>query len=469
MFYSGDYLMNSVKFMKNFVQKPKKATLLGIGPMSEMVIKASIELGKELNFPVIFILSRNQIDCKEFGGGYVKGWDQQEFTNFVNRTVKEVEYKGPLLICRDHGGPWQRDEEKREKIPEKDAIEIAKKSYLADLKAGFKLLHIDPTKNPHLCGENLKEKILQHTIELIEYIERQRQELGIKEILYEVGTEDIVGGHTSPSDFENFIINLKGILKKKKLPNPTFIVGQTGTLVKMRENVGKFDKKTAKKLCQICRNYAIGFKEHNADYLPENVLKEHPEIGITAANVAPEFGAEETIACLKMAEMEKNIMGENSTQLSSLNERKKSIKKQINSKRRIINSSGNNYSNFEKILQEAVIKAGKWKKWMKDEDLQKLNEGKLNLELELEDDKEAAQQSKQMIKYVVEVCGHYEIDNPIVKSAREKMFNNLIKFNAVFDPEIEIKKAIKKSIEKYVKAFKLDSVNYHELENKTMR
>jgi hypothetical protein len=35
--------------------------------------------------------------------------------------------------------------------------------------------------------------------------------------------------------------------------------------------------------------YGVGLKEHNADYLSD-ILYMHPVFGITAVNVAPEFG-----------------------------------------------------------------------------------------------------------------------------------------------------------------------------------
>ncbi len=112
-----------------------RATLLGIGPMSELVIRATLELGRDMNFPVMFIASRNQIDCSEFGGGYVKEWDQLSFSDAIRNIAESVNFKGLIYICRDHGGPWQRDEERFGKIPEKIAMKRAKDSYLADLKA----------------------------------------------------------------------------------------------------------------------------------------------------------------------------------------------------------------------------------------------------------------------------------------------------------------------------------------------
>ena len=41
-------------------------------------------------------------------------------------------------------------------------------------------------------------------------------------------------------------------------------------------------------------------KEHNTDYLSNDSLKWHPKLGIHAANVAPEFGVEETKAFIQL-------------------------------------------------------------------------------------------------------------------------------------------------------------------------
>ena len=46
----------------------EKASMLGIGPMSKTLIKASMLLAKEKDFPLMFIASRNQVDSKSSGG-----------------------------------------------------------------------------------------------------------------------------------------------------------------------------------------------------------------------------------------------------------------------------------------------------------------------------------------------------------------------------------------------------------------
>lgn len=39
--------------------------MIGIGPMSHTLIKASMLLAKEKDFPLMFIASRNQVDADE--------------------------------------------------------------------------------------------------------------------------------------------------------------------------------------------------------------------------------------------------------------------------------------------------------------------------------------------------------------------------------------------------------------------
>ena len=374
-----------------------KVTLLGIGPMSSEVIYAGLELAREFDFPLILIASRNQIDSKEFGGGYVNGWDQKEFSSAIDKMAEEVGFKGLLYKCRDHGGPWQRDKEKKEKLSPNEAMDIAKKSFLADMEAGFNLLHIDPTKDPHRKDTNL---IIERTIELVEFLENERKNRGLGEVGYEVGTEDIQGGLTQNSVFRDFLIELTTKLKKKNLPMPDFIVGQTGTLVKMTENVWGGSSYKAKELVSIAQEFGIGFKEHNADYLDKKILEGHPSIGITASNVAPEFGVAQTKAYLKLAEEAGDL--------------------------RFISS-----------FEEAVVKSNRWQKWLFKED-----EG-LTVE--------ALTNDKKKLRHVTEACGHYVLEEPEIKESISNLFKNTFTYN----PERFVRDSIKSAISKYVTAFNL--------------
>jgi tagatose-1,6-bisphosphate aldolase non-catalytic subunit AgaZ/GatZ len=391
-------------------EKDIKATLLGIGPMSEIVIRATLELARDMQFPVMFIASRNQVDSIELGGGYVMGWDQMSFSNAIHRIAKQVGFDGLLYLCRDHGGPWQRDNEKADKLTLENAMKKAKTSYLDDLKAGFNLLHIDPTKDPHISGAVAMDIVIERTVELIEYLEEQIQKLSLSPVSYEVGTEETAGGLISNEAFETFIKKLLSQLDSLSLPHPAFIVGQTGTLVKMNRNVGTFDPETARNLCRIARKYGLGFKEHNADYLPPEILKIHPELEITAANVAPEFGLDETTALLNLA-------------------------------------SKSESSDFVTTVQKAALECGRWKKWLVKEDAHLTEKDIVNM--------------PEKLAEVTAVCGHYVFDRDDVQDERKNLYKNVIEQKITDSPETVLIDAVKASIMKYVDAFNLKGINHH--------
>lgn len=219
----------------------ESATLLGIGPMSVNLLQASFELARDYDFPLMFIASRNQVDTDELGGGYVNGWDQKRFAADIRTIAKHTGFDGGYYLCRDHGGPWQRDNERNAHLSEEEAMIYARQSYLADIESGFDLLMIDPTKDPFEIGKVVPmDTVISRTVELIDYCEQERRARNLPEIGYEVGTEETNGGLTSTEKYHEFIVKLKEELTVRGLPMPTFIVGQTGTLTRKIEQVGSY-------------------------------------------------------------------------------------------------------------------------------------------------------------------------------------------------------------------------------------
>lgn len=406
-------LSEVVKKSLGFEEK-ERVSMLGIGPMSKTLIKASMLLAKDKDFPLMFIASRNQVDSNELGGGYVCNWDQKGFAQAIEEVANEINFDGLYYLCRDHGGPWQRDNERNAHLPEEEAMELGKKSYLADLLNGFDLLHIDPTKDPYVVGKSIEmDVVINRTIELIEYVENERKERNLPPISYEVGTEETNGGLTSQESYDKFIEKLTTELENRNLPLPCFIVGQTGTLTRLTENVGHFDAKTSKKLADIAKKYGVGLKEHNGDYLDDAILLEHPTLGITAMNVAPEYGTVETQAYLKLIEVENELYKDG-----------------------LITEK----SNLENVLKEEAVKSGRWKKWMVD------GKDKLSFEEIMDDAK--------LINLITEISGHYTFNNDSVKAEIQNLFNNLDKVG--IDGEKYVINKIKDSIDKYVKCFNLE-------------
>lgn len=394
----------------------ERASLLGIGPMSPTLIKASMLLAKEKDFPLMFIASRNQVDADELGGGYVCNWNQKQFAQAICAIAGEVDYKGLYYLCRDHGGPWQRDNERNDHLPEAEAMKLGKQSYLIDLENGFDLLHIDPTKDPYVVGKTIQmETVLSRTIELIAYVETERKAKNLPPVSYEVGTEETNGGLTSQDNYEAFIKKLDDELTKRDLPTPSFIVGQTGTLTRLTENIGQVDPKAAKSLADIALKYNVGLKEHNGDYLDDATLLQHPAWGITAMNVAPEFGTVETKAYLKLAQSEQSLF-----QQGLLSQK----------------------SELQAALQEEAANSGRWRKWMVD------GKDKLTPKEVLAD--------VNLTHLVTEISGHYTFHNDRVKKEVQNLYKNLK--SCGIDGEKYVIDQLIGSMDRYVRCFNLEGL-----------
>ncbi len=295
----------------NSILAGRRCTLLGVGPMSINCVDATIELANEHEVPLMLIASRRQIDSEEFGGGYVNNWTTEDFARYVIDSDK----KGKVLLARDHGGPWQNTKEVAEKLSLRRAMESAKLSYLADLEAGFQILHIDPSVDIH--GIPDVDEVLDRVFELYEYCWSQAQRLG-QEVIFEIGTEE-QSGTTNTQDELDYTLNaIVRFCKKNNIVQPSFVVIQTGTRVMETRNVGSFDTPVrvanelpaeiqVPQMIEICNRYGIMMKEHNTDYLSDEALQWHPRLGIHAANVAPEFGVAETMALLSVLE-ENNLV-----------------------------------------------------------------------------------------------------------------------------------------------------------------
>ena len=291
--------------LESFLKK-RRCTLLGVGPMSVNCIDAAVELANENEVPLILIASRRQIDSEEFGGGYVNNWTTEEFSKYV----LEHDKKGKIILARDHGGPWQNLKEVRGGLGLRQAMDSAKVSFSADIKAGFQVLHIDPSVDIHARPDI--DEVLDRIFELYEFccVEAQRNR---QEVIYEIGTEEQSGSTNSQEELDYTLNAVKQFCAKNRLPPPSFVVIQCGTRVMETRNVGSFDSPIRvaneipaeiqlPKMIEICNKHGIFMKEHNTDYLSNEALQWHPRLGIHAANVAPEFGVTETRALLNLLE-----------------------------------------------------------------------------------------------------------------------------------------------------------------------
>ena len=212
----------------------QKKTLLGVGPMSKNVVDSTIEIANKFNTSLMFIASRRQIDSSDFGGGYVNNWDTASYSKYVKKRDK----KNNLILCRDHGGPWQNNLELKKKLNLVQAMKSAKQSYLEDIKNNFEIIHIDASLN--LRNNNKINDALERTYELYEYCYEQAHKFK-KKILIEVGTEEQTGSTNTFEEIEFFLENLVKFCNVNNLPKLFFIVLQSGTKVMEMRNVGIFE------------------------------------------------------------------------------------------------------------------------------------------------------------------------------------------------------------------------------------
>jgi len=273
--------------------------------MSRHCVDATIELANTARVPLMIIASRRQIECRAQGGGYVNNWSTEEFAAYV-RERDRGEY---VVLCRDHGGPWQNYPEADQALPLREAMESAKASFQVDIEAGLHVIHIDPSIDIH-TPELSQEAILDRVSELYEYCMDMASVAGA-DIAVEVGSEEQSGVDQNPDVLAHALEAVQAFCSKRQFRPPLFVVAQTGTLVKETCNVGTFDDPFRKsgaipaeilvpRLVEMCTSHGVNLKEHNGDYLSNEALMWHPRLGIHAANIAPEFGVAETRHILRL-------------------------------------------------------------------------------------------------------------------------------------------------------------------------
>jgi hypothetical protein len=119
------------------------------------------------------------------------------------------------------------------KLSYEEAMQKVKNSIMACVKAGYRLLHIDPTiDRRYPAGEALPlEVIVERTVELIAHAEQIRVANSMPRIAYEVGTEEVHGGLVDMERFKRYIGLLQAELYKHNLTHcwPCLFVAQIGT------------------------------------------------------------------------------------------------------------------------------------------------------------------------------------------------------------------------------------------------
>ena len=260
-----------------------KISKLCVGPMSLPVIDALCEYANKHDRPIMLIASRNQIECKELGGGYVNNFNTSDYSKYI----KSKDKKKNIILCRDHTGPFLADKEKSNSL--KESMEKTKASIRNDIESDFNFIHIDTS----LCKKkyDIAEELLQFSIDF--------SKSKNKKIKFEFGTEEH-GVEVALSKFR------EDISFASKFKDIKFVVGQTGSLCKEVYQVGGFNFRDTQKMVDHAKKYNILLKEHNGDYLSKKDLLLRKISKIGALNVAPQFGVEQTKTIFYLA----NIYGE---------------------------------------------------------------------------------------------------------------------------------------------------------------
>jgi hypothetical protein len=278
----------------------KEIPLLAVGPMSPEIVEAVFYYSNFFRKPLMLIASKNQID---HAGGYVNGWTTKEYMQYVGEMRKQYPM-AQVKICRDHCGPGFNGNHD---------LKDVYKTIEADIKAGFDLIHIDFCHYKGTKDEKLQEskKAVLHCLKMNPKIE------------LEIGTDENMGTNYSLPNLKEWEREIDFF---QSFCTPTFYVVQTGSLVMEINQVGNFNKAFTGKVAELIRSKGLKMKEHNADYLSKEDIRERAGL-VDAMNNAPQFGVVQTQTVLTRA----LIYG---------------IK-------------------IEPFL-DVVYKGGKWKKWMKD-------------------------------------------------------------------------------------------------------
>ena len=383
-------------------------TIFAACPNSVSVIKSALRAAKRWNSPVKFAATLNQVDTDH---GYT-GLTQEEFVRLIHLEAACINLNVPVIIAIDHGGPWLKDQHARERWDFEKTLSWVKSSFEAAIRAGYDLIHVDPTIDITIpAGKTIPiELVAERTVELISHAEKFRRNNGYKRISYEAGTEEVHGGLADISTFRKFLELLQQGLRTHGLDDvwPCFIVGKVGTDL----HTTTFDPGMARTLSAIAGEYGSLIKGHYTDGVTNPA--DYPLSGMGAANVGPEFTEMEFEGLAELERIEEVL----------------ALKGRIGQK-----------SRMGDILRKAVIDSGRWKKWiLPGENL--VNFGSLSIKRQ---------------EWLTKTGCRYIWEDSDVQAARNILYENL-ESEGIHAEEIVLLR-IESAMDKYFEAFNLRNLN----------
>lgn len=382
----------------------RRMTLLAVCPMSPDIIRAYLEQCQQ-NFSIpTFIATPRQVDVE---GSYT-GWTQKQFVQDVRNIARKAGYNGRIFFERDHGGPWQRPQDRSLSLNE--AMSMAKRTYRADIDAGFHILHIDVTVDREKAAEALSAgEMAGRTIELISECESYRLGRRLPPVSYEVGSDEPGSNLFSLNKIEEYVRLVRSGLREKGLEhvwkNVVYVVADTGTKIEGGKQAGIFNGSRALDLFDLAGRFGLKLKQHHTDYLDNDQLAELPKAGVAGANVGPEFSQAEYEG---LAELEAEV---------------------------IKRSGGRVRAGFLETVKVALNKTEWWRRWFPG--IEKI-----------------CDLMKKEQREIVLACGRYVQNDESVRHARRELYRNAIKWD-VSDPQRYIVDRIKMAMSRYDTAFAL--------------
>lgn len=401
-----DYILKRIHDLES--QTGVKRTIFAACPNSLTVIRAALKSAKRCDAPVKFATTLNQVDID---GGYT-GLTPSEFVKTIRLHARSLNVTSPVIVAIDHGGPWLKDVHRQENWSYSKTMDAVKKSFEAAIEAGYDLIHVDPTIDITLPkGENISiDLVAERTIELIVHTETFRRSNNYPRIAYEVGTEEVHGGLADMEVFKRFLELLKQGLKQNGLEDvwPCFVVGKVGTDL----HTTTFDSIVAEQLTEIAKKYGSLIKGHYSDNVTNP--EAYPASGMGAANIGPEFTEMEYDALIELEQVQEMLFEEGK------------IAKRIE---------------LKKTLWEAVIKSGRWQKW-------------LNAD---ENSNDFYANSSERQEWLIKTGCRYIWENSEVVANRARLYQNLS--SQGIDPDTIVESSIESAMDRYFFRFNLVGLN----------
>lgn len=383
--------------VERMIEQRVDATLLAVCPNSDAVTRAAVRSAAKNNAPLLFAATLNQVDTD---GGYT-GWTPDELMAAIGSAASSDRARQiPIFVGLDHAGPWTRDRYRTRRITIDSALARARESIAACLSAGYHLIHVDATIDPTVQGLVPVPVMAERTIALIAFSEEQRIAERLPPVAYEVGTEEVRSGANDLERFETFVGMLAEALEEAHLMHawPTFFVGALGTEL----HTTRFDESMAARMAAMVREYGSAIKGHYTDYVDHP--DRYPAARIGGANIGPEFADAELAALRSLVVTEKKLGRE---------------------------------SGFERVLSDAVIGSGRWRKWLTPDE-----RGCASFDLLTHDRRD----------WLIRTGSRYVWTKDDVVEARSRLYDNVA---TALDPDEHVIGAIERSIDRYVNAFNL--------------